>query len=151
MTAAKHSAIELRAARASDDAQLNELAREAGLSLDAEKERSLPQARLLVAQCDGEIAGLVLGWIVADELEVVDVAVRDAFRRRGVARSLVSRIFAQARVEGALEAFLEVRAGNFAAQALYRSLGFQRVGERAGYYRDGEDAFLFRCCFEAQS
>lgn len=143
-------ALQLRAARPADDAQLDALAREVGLSLHAEKERGLPQARLLVAEWQGELCALALGWIVADELEVVDVAVAEAFRRRGVAQALVAQLLAEARERGCREAFLEVRAGNVPAQRLYQALGFERVGERAGYYGDGEDAFLFRCCVAAQ-
>ena len=48
-----------------------------------------------------------------------------------------------ARAEGAQRAFLEVRAGNAAAQAMYRKYGFTVAGVRRGYYKDNnEDAFL---------
>jgi ribosomal protein S18 acetylase RimI-like enzyme len=41
--------------------------------------------------------------------------------------------------------FLEVRASNAAARALYASAGFVAVGRRARYYRDpDEDAVVMR-------
>ena len=43
---------------------------------------------------------------------------------------------------------LEVRRDNAAAQALYRSRGFEVVAERRGYYDDGEDALVMRCALE---
>jgi ribosomal-protein-alanine N-acetyltransferase len=49
----------------------------------------------------------------------------------------------QAREEGARHAFLEVRAGNLAAQTLYKKYGFITTGVRPRYYKDNdEDAIL---------
>ena len=45
--------------------------------------------------------------------------------------------------EGALSSFLEVRASNLAAQAMYRKFGYEETGRRPRYYKDnGEDAIL---------
>ncbi|WP_254453743.1 hypothetical protein [Siccirubricoccus sp. G192] len=51
---------------------------------------------------------------------------------------------AAARARGAAAMFLEVAAGNPAALALYRGLGFDRVGQRRRYYPDGSDALVLR-------
>lgn len=89
---------------------------------------------------DGEALGAILGFTVVDELEIDVVAVAPTARRRGLGRSLVEAAMARARSCGAAQAFLEVRAGNAAARALYASLGFAESGVRRGYYDDGEDA-----------
>jgi ribosomal-protein-alanine N-acetyltransferase len=79
----------------------------------------------------------------ADEVEIHNVAVHPDHRRRGLAHSLLARGLATAAGAGAKVAHLEVRAGNAAAIALYRGLGFELVGRRPGYYTyPQEDALL---------
>ena len=86
------------------------------------------------------IAGLVVAWVVADvEVQILEVAVHPTLRRRGLGARLVR---AALDLAPAADATLEVRASNDAALRLYESCGFARVGARAGYYADGEDAVL---------
>jgi [ribosomal protein S18]-alanine N-acetyltransferase len=81
--------------------------------------------------------------VVADEMHILDLAVRAERQRRGLARWLLEFALDQARRRGAARAFLEVRRSNQAALALYRSLGFRVLAERRLYYRDpGEDALV---------
>jgi tRNA threonylcarbamoyladenosine biosynthesis protein TsaB len=97
----------------------------------------------LVAEVDGGVlAGFVVGRVIAGEAEVLTLAVRPAFRRRGLGRALLSAVLAAADA-----AFLEVAEDNVAAIALYRGLGFERVGRRGAYYsrRSGAaDAIVMR-------
>jgi len=79
---------------------------------------------------------------VADELEILDLLVVEEARRRGIGRSLLAALLAQAGEEGITRVLLEVRASNQAALALYFADGFVVEGRRARYYPDGEDAFL---------
>jgi ribosomal-protein-alanine N-acetyltransferase len=89
------------------------------------------------------LAGYVVGRLVADELHINNMAVRDAYRRNRIATGLLSRVMAAARGYQAARAFLEVRAGNVAAQALYRRCGFCAVGRRRNYYSNPqEDALI---------
>ncbi len=83
---------------------------------------------------DVGIVGYIVARLVAGEVHINNVAVRDAFRRRGIGNVLLGRIVDHARREGGLVAFLEVRAGNIAAQALYRKCGFRPVARRRNYY-----------------
>lgn len=137
----------VRLATADDDEFVSSLAAEVGLTVEPSAERERPQARLLVATTSTEERlGFVVGWCIADELELLDVAVRPSARRKGIAQSLVNGLLTLAQETGARTAFLEVRASNEAAQALYRGLGFEEVGRRRKYYPGGEDALLFRCC-----
>jgi len=88
------------------------------------------------------VIGLALGAIVADEMEVLVLVVDPASRRAGVGATLLGALLDRARARGVVRCFLEVRAGNAAAIALYTREGFVEVGVRRGYYRDGQDARL---------
>ncbi|MCS6825193.1 MAG: ribosomal protein S18-alanine N-acetyltransferase [Caldilinea sp.] len=82
-------------------------------------------------------------WLMGQEAHIVTIATHPDFRRRGLGRRLLQAMIDKAVEAGALEITLEVRAGNDAAQALYRSMGFVVVGVRKHYYYDnGEDAVL---------
>jgi ribosomal-protein-alanine N-acetyltransferase len=82
-------------------------------------------------------------WIVADELQILTVAVHPDERRRGHAARLVQHMLDEGARAKVRVASLEVRASNEPAQALYRKLGFHDVGRRPRYYADnGEDAVL---------
>jgi ribosomal-protein-alanine N-acetyltransferase len=100
-------------------------------------------ARLRVASlADGEVVAFAHGWLVADEVQVLNVATDARARRKGVARTLLEAWFAEARAAGFTCALLEVRASNAPAIALYRGLGFSEDAVRRRYYSDGEDALL---------
>lgn len=86
----------------------------------------------------GLLAFCVLA-LAADEVEVHDVAVAPAARRRGLARALMEHALRDAAGRGARRAFLEVRASNRPARALYARLGFAPTGRRRAYYREPEE------------
>lgn len=91
------------------------------------------------------VAGYVCAQVVGDEGEILNLAVRPADRRRGVARTLVEAALAELRRRGVGAVYLEVRESNAAARVLYRRLGFSEVGRRHGYYRrPREDALVLR-------
>ena len=91
----------------------------------------------------GALLGFAVVRVVADECEVLTIAVDPKARRRGVGRALLERALADAFRRGARRAHLEVRAGNRAAIALYTLLGFGERGLRARYYvNPTEDALL---------
>ena len=75
----------------------------------------------------------------------MNLAIVPESRRRGLGSFLLRLAMDLAARRGAREAFLEVREGNLAARALYRSAGFTEAGRRSGYYtRPSEDALLLR-------
>jgi ribosomal-protein-alanine N-acetyltransferase len=81
--------------------------------------------------------------LVLDELHVMNVAVAPRARRRGLARLLLVFALRRAARAGARAAFLELRAGNREALALYESLGFRLLSRRRAYYRQPvEDALV---------
>jgi ribosomal-protein-alanine N-acetyltransferase len=85
-----------------------------------------------------EPQGFLIGRAVADEAELLTLAVDPDARRQGVARRLMAGFLAQARARGATSVFLEVAADNAPAIALYLASGFSRVACRRGYYRASE-------------
>lgn len=102
----------------------------------------------LLLQVEGTDAGLAICRVVADEAELITLAVRSAHRRRGAARRLLATVLDHARSAGAKTLFLEVAADNPAARALYETTGFRAVGSRSAYFRRGEgpaaDAVVMR-------
>lgn len=102
-----------------------------------------PAARPWVAEVDGRVAAMLVLWLIVDEAHIATIATHPDFRRRGIGERLLLHALAAAREEGATRAFLEVRAGNLAAQALYKKYGFVVDGLRPRYYKDNnEDAIL---------
>ena len=102
-----------------------------------------PAARCWVAELDGNVVGMLVLWVIIDEAHIATLATHHEFRRQGIAKQLLVTALDNAYVEGARSALLEVRAGNEAAQAMYRKFGFEIVGRRERYYKDNnEDAVL---------
>jgi len=96
-----------------------------------------------VAEREGRIVGYLMAWLGDGTGHLGNLAVVSTMRRRGLARRLVEDLLASARMLRVQSITLEVRSSNFAAQALYRALGFRLAGLRRGYYRDtGEDALV---------
>ena len=104
---------------------------------------SNPIARCWVAEQEGRIVAMLVLWMIIDEAHVATIATHPDLRRQGIGEELLLTALAAARDEGAVRAFLEVRAGNAGAQALYRKYGFVDDGVRPRYYKDNnEDALL---------
>jgi len=101
-----------------------------------------PVASLDLLWVDKELAGYHCFWLIAGEMQILNLATAPEYRGRGVAACLVEHAFIRCRNPGLEKAWLEVRQGNLAAISLYRHLGFQAAGTRRRYYQDGEDAFL---------
>lgn len=77
------------------------------------------------------------------QADVQTIAVTESARRGGLGRVLMSQLIAEARARGAETVFLEVRADNPPAQALYSSLGFTQIAVRPRYYQpDAVDALV---------
>ena len=83
---------------------------------------------------DSAAEGFILMRVVADEGEILTLAVAPAFRRRGVGRRLVDAGAAEAARRGARTLFLEVAEDNPDAIALYEATGFAPAGLRRAYY-----------------
>jgi ribosomal-protein-alanine N-acetyltransferase len=103
-----------------------------------------PYAVNRVIRCNGVVIGYASVWILYGELQINKIAIDATRRRRGTGRLLMNRLTRLARETRCHRVSLEVRTGNHSARALYRSLGFVEVGQRADYYGPGEAAILLR-------
>jgi [ribosomal protein S18]-alanine N-acetyltransferase len=109
-----------------------------------------PFAHFLVAKqvSPGEvgsisIVGYLCFWVVFEEVRLMNLAVIETMRHKGIARALVMQALEMGLAQAARCAVLELRASNHAAHTLYRSLGFRDVSTRPTYYTNPiEDALL---------
>nr|WP_209282476.1 GNAT family N-acetyltransferase [Brevundimonas alba] len=82
--------------------------------------------------------GFILMRAVADEAEILTLAVRPGARRGGLGGRLVGEGVLAAAARGAVRVFLEVAEDNVAARALYARAGFAEAGRRPGYYASAD-------------
>ena len=101
-----------------------------------------PLSHWFVLLLDGKIAGYLATLSICGEVHVANVAVLPAYRRRGLARVMLTHAVAYAREQGAFCLTLEVRESNTPAIALYRAFDFETVGRRPRYYQDPEEDAL---------
>jgi [ribosomal protein S18]-alanine N-acetyltransferase len=102
-------------------------------------------ADLIVAECEGDLAGYAVSWYVVDQAELGNVAVAEPWRNRGIGSDLVAAMLELAERRNVREIFLEVRPSNPTAQRLYHRFGFRQVGRRTNYYSlPSEDALVMR-------
>jgi [ribosomal protein S18]-alanine N-acetyltransferase len=104
---------------------------------------TLPHTHFVLLAADGQspqdaadAAGFTMSRRIADEEELLLIAVAPWARRRGLGHALMRQFLAQSASEGVTRQFLEMRAGN-PAEALYLAHGFIQVGRRPNYYRSG--------------
>ena len=91
----------------------------------------------LAERSEGAVVGFALIRAVADEAELLLIAVDPAARQAGVGAALIDDFVAIAKTYGARRLHLEVRDGNTAI-ALYERAGFTLVGRRRDYYRGAD-------------
>lgn len=94
-------------------------------------------------------------WMFVDEAHIATIASHPDLRGCGLGLWLMLGFLDKAIARGATVATLEVRVSNLPAQRLYERVGFQVVGKRVHYYRDGEDGLIMTTlplsCREAQT
>jgi ribosomal-protein-alanine N-acetyltransferase len=91
----------------------------------------------------GLVCGFVCGRSCAGEAELLKIAVAREYRRQGIGGQLVAHTLRYLAEQGTERCFLELRASNLPALALYERFGFCRVGLRKNYYASPEeDAIL---------
>jgi len=91
----------------------------------------------------GELAGYLIISRYVDAWHVMNVAVAPDYRRRGIATTMLDRLFELTAGDGRRGYTLEVRVSNGDAIRLYERSGFRARGIRRGYYTDNrEDALI---------
>ena len=89
------------------------------------------------------VVGYAGAWIVYDEGQITNIAIRPSARRQGFGAKLTSALIEECFKRGMHEIFLEVRISNLSALSLYRKLGFTVKGMRKNYYSEPkEDAYI---------
>ncbi len=97
----------------------------------------------LVYMYGKRVVAYAVGFLVAREYHLADLAVHTDFRRRGFGRQFVEAVLKGLPDRNVQVVTLEVRVSNLAAIGLYRKLGFRTVAIRRGYYRKPrEDALV---------
>jgi len=93
-------------------------------------------------RCDFVLCYIIF-WMIKEEVHILNLATRPAFRRLGIAHSLLLCTLDFSYQRGGILYLLEARERNQAALRLYRKVGFAPCGVRKKYYVDtGEDAIL---------
>jgi ribosomal-protein-alanine N-acetyltransferase len=96
-----------------------------------------------VDEQNDEIRGYAILRPILDEAELLNIGVAAGQQRMGLGRAMLREMLELARAKSMRRVFLEVRASNTAALALYRNTGFSGIGMRRGYYQNAsgrEDA-----------
>lgn len=101
------------------------------------EETENPNARYFIARDENKIVGYCGFWRVADEGQVMNIAVLPEYRRRGIAAMLIECMINAA--ENLEQLVLEVRESNIGAIRLYEKFGFEVAGRRKKFYHSPEE------------
>ena len=102
------------------------------------------RSKYIVARNDyEEVIGYISMLDLDIEGEVLRVAVKKQYRRKGVARQMINFLVDYLKERGYQKLYLEVKSTNAEAIALYENLGFVKFNERRNYYGEGEDAINY--------
>jgi len=97
----------------------------------------------LIISNDNTVVAYTVFWIIEDEIHIANLAVKETFRKVGIASWIIDIIFSIAEVNNTNVMHLEVRKSNIKAINLYQKFGFKIVGIRKNYYEtEKEDAIL---------
>jgi ribosomal-protein-alanine N-acetyltransferase len=97
------------------------------------RELALHFSRLLVAQINLEFAGFALAWYIADEIQLLRIAVKPQYQRNKIGSLFIQHLIDLANNQNKI--VLEVADTNTSAIKFYTTLGFYSVGFRKNYYR----------------
>jgi ribosomal-protein-alanine N-acetyltransferase len=93
-------------------------------------------SRATVALIDDWVVGYQIAWFIEDEVHLVNIAVEEGSRSRGIGALMLNQLIDEALSQDKHIITLEVRASNSGAQAFYRRFLFRTIGVRKGYYSD---------------
>lgn len=93
----------------------------------------------LVIEAGGTVTAFLIGRLLQDQAEILNLAVMTRRRREGQGAKLLKAALAEFRLRGVKSVYLEVRESNTAAIAFYKAHGFAKSGHREGYYHQPEE------------
>ena len=88
----------------------------------------------LVAEYQSQIIGYSVSWIISDEIQLNNIAVKMEFRRYGIATSLIEHTVSILKERDMKKIYLEVNEKNDDAMGFYEKIGFIKTGMRNKYY-----------------
>ena len=107
---------------------------------------------LMMLNSANDVLGYVIFCEVADELQILNIAVDPDRQQKGLAAFMMTHIHSLALKHGRKYSFLEVRESNKPALALYQKFGYKPYMRRPNYYSDtSEDAILMRVSLKRKS
>ena len=104
-----------------------------------EEELNNETSLFLVAKEENEVIGYIGMSIVIDEGYIFNVAVRESYRKKGVATALINELVTYGKKNNFSFITLEVRESNLPAISLYSKFGFIKAGERKDYYSNPKE------------
>jgi len=141
--------ITIRKARFTDIESVFEIEQESGGSwtqLQFIQELHTEFSLFLIAEHEDSVAGYLIAWKVADEIQLNNIAVRKTLRKQGIGNNLLSEMNTSCSGK-CYSVFLEVRSRNIDAINFYSNNGFTKTGVRKNYYND-DDALLMEKNFK---
>ena len=99
-----------------------------------------PVNTFLVVTYENEVVGFVDYWITFDSATISQIAIKNEFRHKGLARMLLKEMYDDCYAKRVRNITLEVRTSNKSAINLYEKYGFKTVITKPRYYDNGEDA-----------
>ena len=91
-----------------------------------------------IAEFNDVVAGYIIAWKVADEIQLNSIAVKQTFRKQGIGGKLLNELYKADTEKKYNSIFLEVRSRNNDAVNFYLDNGFTKTGVRKNYYNDDD-------------
>ena len=99
----------------------------------------------MVAEHEDRVVGFMIYELHKTRIHVLNFAVADGYRRRGVGSQMVAKLISKLSSQRRSRILLEVRETNLSAQLFFRENGFRAVSVLRSYYADTpEDAYLMQ-------
>ena len=103
-----------------------------------------PYEWAVLAEEGGQVCGYACLFTLFETADLMNIAVDEPFRGRGIACRLIEALHKNAKELGAERVMLEVRVSNAPAIALYKKYGYEKIAVRKNYYGNGEDADIMQ-------
>lgn len=96
-----------------------------------------------------QVIGYFVASSVAGEVTLMNIAIAPESQGQGLGQYLLQFLIEFSKQKKEQEIWLEVRASNVAALAVYSKLGFVEVDRRKGYYpcENGREDAIIMCCY----
>ena len=105
----------------------------------------------MVAEYEDRVVGFMIYELHKNRIHILNFAVADDYRRRGVGSQMVAKLIAKLSSQRRNRILLEVRETNLAAQLFFRESGFRAVSVLRAYYEDTpEDAYAMQFRYRSE-